>query len=95
MANRLHKVIYSSSQSVSLDFLPEDQLNTTMSLNAWLATVILFCFLKSVISGRLDFRRLPGPVFDPPEQRLVIEPTSRETKTNLQMGIHASKRLQK
>ena len=25
---------------------------------------------------RLDFRRLPGPVFDPhfPEQRLVIEP---------------------
>ena len=25
--------------------------------------------------NRLDFRRLPGPVFDFPEQRLVIEPT--------------------
>ena len=47
-------------------------------------------FLKFIDSDRLDFRRLPGPVFDPPrretgsfggwvrahfpEQRLVIEP---------------------
>ena len=38
----------------------------------------MFCCAR----GRLDFRRLPGPVFDPPrsvrahfpEQRLVIEP---------------------
>ena len=38
---------------------------------------------KNWLPGRLDFRRLPGPVFDPrgewlwahfPEQRLVIEP---------------------
>ena len=28
-------------------------------------------------TSRLDFRRLPGPVFDFPEQRLVIEPTRR------------------
>ena len=34
--------------------------------------LLTFCILT-----RLDFRRLPGPVFDDfPEQRLVIEPTS-------------------
>ena len=34
--------------------------------------LLTFCILT-----RLDFRRLPGPVFDHfPEQRLVIEPTS-------------------
>ena len=37
--------------------------------------LLTFCILT-----RLDFRRLPGPVFDPrahfPEQRLVIERTS-------------------
>ena len=39
--------------SVSLDFLPEDQ-SDTMSRTAWFTTVILFCFLKSVISARLN-----------------------------------------
>ena len=42
-------------------------------------------------AGRLDFRRLPGPVFDPPlgwvrahlpEQRLVIEPRAPGTQSN-------------
>ena len=40
--------------------------------------------------GRLDFRRLPGPVFDPPrahfpEQRLVIEPSSM-----VKLGIYST-----
>ena len=43
-----------SSQSVSLDYLPEDQSDTTMSGTAWFTIVILFCFLKSVISGNED-----------------------------------------
>ena len=38
-----------SLQSVSSDFLPEDQSDTAMSRDAWFTTLILFCFLKSVI----------------------------------------------
>ena len=45
-----------SSQSVSLDFLPEDQSDTTMSRTAWFTTLILFCFVKSVISARFKRR---------------------------------------
>ena len=44
-----------SSQSVSLDLFPEDQSDTTVSRTAWFTTVILFCFLKSVICSCLSF----------------------------------------
>ena len=55
-------------------------------LDAWLIVTAWKLFSGSTSSYRLDFRRLPGPVFDPPrregwvrahfpEQRLVIEPT--------------------
>ena len=45
--------------------------------------VVVTTFFNITVPSRLDFRRLPGPVFDPPrwvwahfpEQRLVIEPT--------------------
>ena len=39
------------------------------------------CSLVRTKKGRLDFRRLPSPVFDHfPEQRLVIEPKKKGKK---------------
>ena len=46
--------VSSQSRRSLLDFLPEDQSDTTMSRTAWFTTVILFCYLKSVISGSED-----------------------------------------
>ena len=53
--------------------------------------VVVTTFFNITVPSRLDFRRLPGPVFDPPrwvwahfpEQRLVIEPTFQGEEKHL------------
>ena len=46
-------------------------------------TVLMILYTLDIVSVRLDFRRLPGPVFDHfPEQRLVIEPMSVYVSAN-------------
>ena len=54
----------------------------------FLLVLFFFYFQMKVagghIHGRLDFRRLPGPVLILPEQRLVIEPTFMVARENPQ-----------
>ena len=66
------KMLPVSSQSVSLDFLPEDQSDRTMSRTAGFTTVILFCFLKSVTSARFKHRisHVPNLIKGPVVQTL-------------------------
>ena len=46
-------------------------------------TVLMILYTLDIVSVRLDFCCLPGPVFDHfPEQRLVIEPMSVYVSAN-------------
>ena len=96
---RFWKPLRLSSYPVELYFPFSGRLNTVTEVNGFHESKMQIPQQwNGSVKIRLDFRRLPGPVFDPrvrahfPEQRLVIEPMLKSTLTVVVLTLSGSSR---